>query len=190
MEMHDLLGSGEYYGDLFRHNLFFAQDVTRCEASPGGVVEGSWGRGTIISRVSEPYSDDQPYWYWVKLPNGKCVKACETEIKLDYSQMNYSPEKQLRSYEFQHPTWFLNHLKVSKNLHLVNNATYGFKVLAGCRAYLTMIAGLSPDPKKARELADSIAKAADGDPSMKAIDGLIANVQEAKLNHWRKHTHL
>ena len=136
MEMHDLLGSGEYYGDLFRHNLFFAQDVTRCEASPGGVVEGSWGRGTIISRVSEPYSDDQPYWYWVKLPNGKCVKACETEIKLDYSQMNYSPEKQLRSYEFQHPTWFLNHMKVSKNLHLVNNATYGFKVLAGCRAFL------------------------------------------------------
>ena len=43
-----------------------------------------------------------------------------------------------------------------------------------------MIAGSSPDPKKARELADSIAKAADGDPSMKAIDGLIANVQEAK----------
>ena len=135
-EMHDLLGSGEYYGDLFRRNLFFAQDVTRCEASPGGVVEGSWGRGTIISRASEPYTEDQPYWYWVKLPNGKCVKACETDIKLDYSQMNYSPEKQLRAYEFQHPTWFINHLKVSKNLHLVNNATYGFKVLAGCRAFL------------------------------------------------------
>ena len=135
-EMHDLLGSGEYYGDLFRRNLFFAQDVTRCEAAPGGVVEGSWGRGTIISRASEPYAEDQPYWYWVKLPNGKCVKACETDIKLDYSQMNYSPEKQLRAYEFQHPTWFINHLKVSKNLHLVNNATYGFKVLAGCRAFL------------------------------------------------------
>ena len=76
--MHDLLGSGEYYGDLFRRNLFFAQDVTRCEASPGGVVEGSWGRGTIISRASEPYAEDQPYWYWVKLPNGKVVKAqCE-----------------------------------------------------------------------------------------------------------------
>ena len=136
MKMHDLLGSGEYYGDLFRHNLFFAQDVTRCEASPGGVVEGSWGRGTIISRASEPYAEDHPYWYWVKLPNGRCVKACETEIKFDYSQMNYSPEKQLRSYEFQHPTWFINHLKVSQNLHLVNNATYGFKVLAGCRAFL------------------------------------------------------
>ena len=54
------------------------------------------------------------------------------------------------------------------------------KYSEGTTGYLSMIAGLSPDPKKARELADSITKAADGDPSMKAIDGLIANVQEAK----------
>lgn len=136
VEMHDLLGSSQYYEDIFQHNVFFAQAVTRCEASPGGVVKGPWGRGTVVSRASEPYFEDEPYWYWIKLPNGNCVKACETELKFDYSQMNYAPEKQLRSYEFQHPTWFINHLKVSKNLHLVNNATYGFRVLAGCRAYL------------------------------------------------------
>ena len=136
VKMHDLLGSSEYYREIFQHNVFFAQAVTRCEASPGGVVEGRWGRGTIVSRASGPYSEDEPYWYWIKLPNGKHVKECETELKFDYSQMNYSPEKQLRAYEFQHPTWFINHLKVSKNLHLVNNATYGFRVLAGCRAFL------------------------------------------------------
>ena len=136
VEMHDLLGSKQYYEDLFQHNVFFAQAVTRCEACPGGVVEGRWGRGTIVSRASEPYSEDAPYWYWIKLPNGKHVKECETELRFDYSQMNFAPEKQLRAYEFQHPTWFINHLKVSKNLHLVNNATYGFRVLAGCRAFL------------------------------------------------------
>lgn len=136
VKMHDLLGSSEYYREILKHNVFFAQAVTRCEASPGGVVEGRWGRGTIVSRASEPYSEDKPYWYWIKLTNGKHVKECETELKFDYSQMNYSPEKQLRAYEFQHPTWFINHLKVSKNLHLVNNATYGFRVLAGCRAFL------------------------------------------------------
>lgn len=136
VEMHDLLGSRQYYEDLFQHNVFFAQAVTRCEASPGGVVEGRWGRGTIVSRASEPCSEDRPYWYWIKLPNGKYIKECETELKFDYSQMNYAPDKQLRAYEFQHPTWFINHLKVSRNLHLVNNATYGFRVLAGCRAFL------------------------------------------------------
>ena len=136
VEMHDLLGSGQYYGDLFRKNVFFAQEVTRCEACPGGVVEGRWGRGTIVSRTSEPHSADKPYRYWIRLSNGKYVKECETELKFDYTQMNYSPAEQLRTYEFPHPTWFINHLKVSKNLHLVNNATYGFRVLAGCRAFL------------------------------------------------------
>lgn len=136
VKMHDLLGSRQYYGDLFQHNVFFAQAVTRCEACPGGVVEGRWGRGIIVSRASTPYSEDEPYWYWIKLPNGKHIKECETRLKFDYSQMNFAPDKQLRSYEFQHPTWFINHLKVSKNLHLVNNATYGFRVLAGCRAFL------------------------------------------------------
>ena len=63
VEMHDLLGSGQYYGDLFRKNVFFAQEVTRCEACPGGVVEGRWGRGTIVSRTSEPHSADKPYRY-------------------------------------------------------------------------------------------------------------------------------
>lgn len=60
----------------------------------------------------------------------------------------------------------------------------------GTTGYLSMIAGLSPDPQKARELADSINKAVNGDPSMKAINSLIEYVQEAKkitdaftLNH-------
>ncbi|MCF0133708.1 MAG: DEAD/DEAH box helicase family protein, partial [Blautia sp.] len=136
VKMHDLLGSGEYYGSLFQHNVFRAAAVTRCEGIPGGVVECSGGRGTILSRAAEPQDESQPYWYWIKLSNGRVIKECETNLKIEYSQMNYSPAKQFRNYEFQHPTWFLNHLKVSRNLHLVNNATYGFSVLAGCRAFL------------------------------------------------------
>lgn len=136
VKMHDLLGSKEYYSDIFAHNVYRADVITRCEAMPGGAVEGPWGRGEIVSRAQEPYTEDQPYWYWIKLPNGRHVKACETDLKIEYSQMNYAPEKQLRAYEFQHPTWFINHLKVSRNRHLVNNATYGFRVLAGCRAFL------------------------------------------------------
>lgn len=136
VEMHDLLGSRTYYEELFQSNVFPSHTVTRCEACPGGAVEVRGKKGTVVSRVSVPYSEDEPYWYWIRLSNGTHIKECETDLKFDYSQMNYSPDKQLRSYEFQHPTWFINHLKVSKNLHLVNNATYGFRVLAGCRAFL------------------------------------------------------
>ncbi len=136
VQMHDLLGSGDFYNDILQQNVFTAQSVTRCEAVPGGIVECSLGRGTIVSRAAVPYNENKPYWYWVKLANGNCVKVCETNLKIEYSQMNFSPEAQLRTYEFQHPTWFINHQKVSRNRNLVNNATYGFNILAGCRAFL------------------------------------------------------
>ena len=136
MQMHDLLGSGDFYNDILQQNVFTAQSVVRCEAAPGGIVECSLGRGTIISRAAVPYNESKPFWYWVKLTDGNCIKVCETNMKIEYSQMNYSPESQLSTYEFQHPTWFINHQKVSRNRNLINNATYGFRTLAGCRAFL------------------------------------------------------
>ena len=136
VKMHDLLGSEQYYGHIFQNNVFRANDVVRCEAITGGSVDCALGRGSVISRAEEPYSEFKPYWYWIKLSNGKIIKECETNLRIEYSQMNYSPIKQFRNYEFQNPTWFLNHMKVSRNVHLVNNATYGFDVLAGCRAFL------------------------------------------------------
>ena len=134
--MHDLCNSSQFYSDVFKKDVFYVKDIMHCKAVPGGVAEGLWGKGVIVCRADDTDAEDQPYWYWVKLTDGQHVKACETEMKIEYSQMNYGPEKQLRAYEFQHPTWFLNHLKVSRNLHLINNASYGFGLLAGCRTFL------------------------------------------------------
>ena len=52
VKMHDLLGSGEYYSNIFVHNVFRADAVTRCEAIPGGVVESTHGRGTILVQLN------------------------------------------------------------------------------------------------------------------------------------------
>ena len=135
VKMHDLLGSGVFYGSLFKHDVFFTSAISHCAGMVGGTAEGKFGRGTIAA-VVKPKREDDSYWYYIKKPNGEYVKACETELRLDYTQMDYSPAKQMKNYEFQHPSWFINHIKVSKNLHLVNNGSYGFNVLAGCRAYL------------------------------------------------------
>ena len=50
----------------------------------------------------------------------------------------------------------------------------------GSKGYLSMIGGLSSDPKRAKEIADNITKTVAGDPSIKAVKNLVADVAEAK----------
>ena len=54
------------------------------------------------------------------------------------------------------------------------------KYSEGSKGYLSMIGGLSNDPKRAKELADNIAKIVDGAPSIKAVKCLVSDVAEAK----------
>ena len=49
----------------------------------------------------------------------------------------------------------------------------------GPKGYLSMIGGLSDDPKRAKELAENISKTISGDPSIKAINSLVSDVAEA-----------
>ena len=138
VQLHDLNGSLFYYRELIKTTVFRAQTVDHCEAMVGTEVRFAKkpGKGAIIAKVGSSKTVEAPYWYWIEFEDGHIESICEKELKLDYAQMNYPPVKQLRSYEFQHPTWFLNHLKVSRNQHISNNSIYGFPILAGCRAYL------------------------------------------------------
>ena len=138
VKLHDLHGSLFYYSDLINTTVYRAQSVAHCEAMPGTEVQFAKrsGKGTIIAKTGSSKNVDAPFWYWIEFEDGHIESVCEKELKLDYAQMNYPPIKQLLSYEFQHPTWFLNHLKVSRNQHITNNSIYGFPILAGCRAYL------------------------------------------------------
>lgn len=50
----------------------------------------------------------------------------------------------------------------------------------GSKGYLSIIGGLSNDPKRAKELADNITQTVAGDPSIKAVNSLVSDVAEAK----------
>ena len=54
------------------------------------------------------------------------------------------------------------------------------KYAEGTKGYLSMIGGLSADPKRSKELADSIGKLVAGDPTIGGVKSLVANVAEAK----------
>lgn len=54
------------------------------------------------------------------------------------------------------------------------------KYSEGTKGYLSMIGGLSNDPKRAKELADNITKTIAGDPSIKSVKSLVSDVTKAK----------
>lgn len=54
------------------------------------------------------------------------------------------------------------------------------KYSEGTKGYLSMIGGLSTDPKRSRELADNIGKLVAGDPTIGGIESLVSDVAEAK----------
>ena len=49
----------------------------------------------------------------------------------------------------------------------------------GVRGYLQMIGSLTADPVQAKKLADRLAQAAEGEPSVTAVNELISDVEEA-----------
>lgn len=54
------------------------------------------------------------------------------------------------------------------------------KYADGAKGYLLMISGLAQDPRKARELGDSITRTVEGTLSIGAINKLVSDVKEAK----------
>ena len=133
--IHDLLGSKGFYPHVFAKTVFPVNEVERCPAISGGHFTSPFGNGHIITRIYDT-DGEQPYCYYVQLENGRYLRLDETQMQIEYSQMDYPPLKQMLNYEFQHPSWYSNRIKVSRNVNIINNAAYGFNTLAGCRTFL------------------------------------------------------
>lgn len=133
--IHDLSDSEKYYAEAFTNTTFPVNKIVRCKAMRGSRFYSAQGCGHILACISNTPSAE-PYKYYVQLENGEYGKLSETEMQIEYSQMDYSPLQQMLSYEFQNPSWYANRIKASRNSHMIDNASYGFKILAGCRAFL------------------------------------------------------
>lgn len=81
--------------------------------------------------------DDEFYYYYLQDINSKEVfYVSEKEIIASFNNGRIDPSRQLKTYEFQNPYWFLGHAIVSKSINILNNSIYGFKELAGSKIYL------------------------------------------------------
>lgn len=131
---HDLLGTAKYYLAENRSMVYPRNRLERCAGSIGSKIRCKKGDGIILAH-SEPTNDD-PYLYYIKLSSGCFDVISEIDLEIEYTQMDYSPLKQIKNYEFQNPSWYANRIHVGRNINFINNASYGFRTMAGCRVYM------------------------------------------------------
>lgn len=132
---HDLLNTSGYYLDDKSEFVFPSSAVDRCAGVVGGVVKAPSGFGTIID-VMQPKGEHEPYQYYIQLDSGEYKVYSEQDLLIEYTQMDYSPLKQMLNYEFQNPSWYASRINVSRNVTFMNNAAYGFKSMVGDRVFL------------------------------------------------------
>lgn len=135
VKLYDLKDSKRFYAHAFEKGQFPIEKINRCGAAKDAPVVTPLGPGKIISRRIEKKTDAF-YEYFVMLNTGKVCAFFENDLEIEYSASDYVPIKQMMQYEFQNPTWYANRLRVSSNIHMVNNTVYGFKELVGCRTFL------------------------------------------------------
>ena len=133
VSLFDLRRSGGFFAHAFDKTVFAMDKVSHCPAARKAPVNTTMGKGKILRLCEE---QEEWFFYYVLLENGVIEKFSEENMEIEYSAADYSPVEQLRQYEFQNPTWYANRLCVSANLHMIENAIYGFEVLAGCRTFL------------------------------------------------------
>lgn len=157
--IHDLNGCKVYYGDVFRTYEFALNDLIRCKAPKGSIVRTPAGNGLVMSISS---NEDSPYLtYHISMSNHDIKEYEEKDIKADFTAIDVDPAEMLMRYEFQNPSWFACRNIVSSIMHVLNNAVYGFNVLAGCRVFLlphqvvTIVRCLESDPVRYM-LADEV----------------------------------
>ena len=131
---YDILGTAQFYLADNRNMVYPIDKLERCAAPVGGNVMCNKGPGIILAH-NDP-TGDEPFVYYIKLDSGEFEIISELELEIEYTQMDYSPLKQLKNYEFQNPSWYANRIHVGQNMNFLSNSSYGFKTMAGCRVYL------------------------------------------------------
>ncbi|WP_229246348.1 SNF2-related protein [Desulfosporosinus shakirovi] len=157
--IHDLHGCKVYYGDVFRTYEFALNELIRCKAPKGSIVRTPAGNGLVMSISS---NENSPYLtYHISMGNHGIKEYEERDIRADFTAIDVDPAEMLMRYEFQNPSWFACRNIVSSIMHVLNNAVYGFKVVAGCRVFLlphqvvTIVRCLERDPVRYM-LADEV----------------------------------
>ncbi|MFF2501093.1 SNF2-related protein [Peribacillus sp. NPDC058075] len=93
--------------------------------------------GTVINTSGE--TPDGYHNYYIQLyqdKNPSIVVIDESDLRIPFTQSNIHPLQQIKNYELHNPVWYKHRSIVSKSVHKLKNATYGFDTLLGSRVFL------------------------------------------------------
>lgn len=129
----DLLGLRKYYRipEILEFSL---SKLQHCRISNGSLAEYNKSKYHVI-QYSIDKNDDFIYYYLASNTSA-VVKACEKEVDATFNSGEISPLAQIKHFEFQNPIWYFGRSAVSRTIHTIDNAFYGFKELAGCKIFL------------------------------------------------------
>ncbi len=129
----DITGVGLYYQKP-ENKKYSLQSISHCRIRIGAIV--NYRRKSYIIIAAIMNKEDGLYYYYLQSEMDKIEFLAETVLECSYNDGYVWPIEQLKKYEFQNPMWFLGRSIVSKTMHIINNALYGFDEIAGCKIFL------------------------------------------------------
>lgn len=133
VEFFDLLGLNIYY-NIPATIEFPLSRLQHCRVSKDTLVSYN-GRRYIIAEHTVNKSTGY-FWYYVISEDNTIKYLCESDITASFNAGAVSPISQLKQYEFQNPVWYFGRKSVLKTTRAIENAFYGFNLLAGCKIFL------------------------------------------------------
>lgn len=139
VKFYDLFESEFIYGWAKAKDTYPIQLIQRAYSPVGFPVQIKTEKKIFNGRIlmTRPGTEKDDFcFYVVELEGGEIRRFPENNIMLDFTGVDYSPYKAMANYEFQNPSWFGSRYTVSSTMHVLNNAVYGFRALAGCRTFM------------------------------------------------------
>jgi ATP-dependent helicase HepA len=118
---------------------FSLDEIEHVEVQPNSKVrvKSQSVDGTILETSAK--ASNGSYNYFVQIYQNKISRVeviNESDLRIPFTQSNIHPLQQIKNYELHNPIWYKHRSIVSKSLHTLKNATYGFETLLGSRVFL------------------------------------------------------
>lgn len=154
VKFYDLDNIRKYYDFIPRTKMYVNSDLLHCKLHRGSRVRVR-GKKWIAWLLDFAERDDEGFnTYYVEIEDcsdKNLKKISEYYLEIGFNRGDVDPLQQMSDYEFHHPYWHQRRQVVVQSLHALNNATYGFSLLAGSRVYLlphqvdTIVRGVSEE---------------------------------------------